>query len=164
MSKFRLETFRACSRTVMAKFFIETHVQKLPFPCYKQNATISHVELLLLLTVCCFFFWVHLQEGLDVATSDFNTSCGFRGRPGIDHMYQNMVHRYRDVLKLVVTSSPSCKWTQKKRQCTIRNRSRRVRHMMWRYFYCSGEVVCFRTWVPMQKLNCLGPATSARNL
>ena len=72
-------------------------------------------------------------------------------------VYADTVH----VLKsLDVTSSLSCKWTQKrkkKKQRTVTKRSRGVQHVMWWYLVCSGDPVCFRAWVSMQNLSRLGP-------
>ena len=54
------------------------------------------------------------QAGLDVRS--VMMAAGDVGLPDIgDRVYQNMVYMYIYVLKsLVVTSSPSCKWIQKK--------------------------------------------------
>ena len=86
----------------------------IQLPRYKQNTSTSHVELShFCCLLYCYFLWVHLQEGLDVTTSDFNTytvptyhveseedllvrlmAAAGVGLLGIgDRVYQNMAHK-----------------------------------------------------------------------
>ena len=51
-------------------------------------------------------------------------------------------------------------WTHNEKQLTVSSRSGRFEHMMWWYFVCSREDVCFRTWVPVQNLTILVPIAS----
>ena len=61
-----------------------------------------------------------------------------------------------NVLNLLgVSSSLPFKWTQKKNNATVSSRRGRVQHVMWWYFVCSGDAVCFR--VPMESLTVLVP-------
>ena len=47
---------------------------------------------------------------------------------------------------------------------TVSSSIGRVQHVMWWYFVCSGESVCFRTRVPMQNLTVLIPTTCLQSL
>ena len=56
MSKFPLQALRTCSRTKRVKICIGTHVRKRTAPRYKQNTTISHVDLFHFCFYCTMFF------------------------------------------------------------------------------------------------------------
>ena len=132
-----------------------------------------------------FFFWIHLQAGLDVTTSCFNTytvptyhvkseedllsqvmAAADVGIPGIgDRLYQNMVRRYRVFVEVAGRHiEPSLVLEREVKQCTVNNRSGRVHQVMCWYFFCSKEAICFRTWVPIQNVTILDPTTSPQSL
>ena len=115
--------------TTTVKSCIGTHVRKHTSYRNKQNTTTSHVAAYCTL----FLFWVHIQEGLDVTTSDFNTytvptyhmeseedllarvmAAADVGLPSIgDRVYQNMVRVCAEVL---LVSEPRRKTTCSKQQ------------------------------------------------
>ena len=81
------------------------------------------------------------------------------GIPGIGvHVYQNMVCRYRVCVEVVgCYIELFLQVDAEEKQLTVSSRSARVQNVMWWYFVCSREAVCFQKWSFYAKLNCFGP-------
>ena len=63
------------------------------------------------------------------------------------------------VTSVVVTSSPTCKWSQTTSSCS----SKKEQRVLW-YFTFSGKTVRYRTGVPISNVSILVPTTNPQSL
>ena len=118
--------------------------KNVPFPRYNQKTSTSHVELPTSAAYCTLlFFWVHLQEGLDVTTSYFNTytvptyhvvqhpSQPWSVRAGLPLNPQGYCKPRLPKYLIQLTSNH----TSKMRWCTIVLKPCVLMHMQWHIFH-----------------------------